>query len=228
MNVNEVIIPSWHEINIDDTFVKENGDPLIALETKNNSRIFYEPKYYNLNIPGAVKDCYMRETAYQLLTKALSLLPRGYGFKIFDAWRTFDTQKFLYDEQVRKIMMHEKTVNEAEARNLAKRFVSVPTKDPKNSFVHSTGGAIDLTIVDENGNELNMGTEFDCFSDLANTDYFESKNDKDIKNNRRLLFYVMTSAGFSNFPSEWWHYDYGDLFWAAETNMKISFFGGIY
>lgn len=38
----------------------------------------------------------------------------------------------------------------------------------------------------------------------------------------------MTSVGFTNYPSEWWHYDYGDLFWAAEAGADCALFGGVF
>lgn len=219
-------IPRWHELNTDHVTVKENENALINIVFK-NPRIVYEPHYYNRAIKGATKDCYMRESVYRLLLNALDRLPVGYGFKIFDAWRPYEVQKFLYDEQVDKLCKKEKLSTE-EAKEQAKRFVSYPDRDLLRPYVHATGGAIDLTIIDKNNQELDMGTKFDDFSSLSATDSFESSSNEQVKKNRRLLYSVMTEAGFTNYPSEWWHYDYGDPFWAAEKRMAESLFGGIY
>ena len=109
-------------------------------------------------------------------------------------------------------------LTEEEVNELTKLFVSPPLWDKTAGPVHTTGGAIDLTIVDKNGNELDMGTGFDCFKDTANTNYFELNNiNEEVKNNRRLLYTVMTEAGFTNLPTEWWHFDYGNKFWAFYT-----------
>ena len=110
---------------------------------------------------------------------------------------------------------------------MASLFVSYPSEDPDCPFVHSTGGAVDLTIVDPEGRELDMGTGFDDFSDAANTAYFEKNGSQEIRDNRRLLYNVMLAAGFTNYPSEWWHYDFGDRFWAAIKNTD-SIYQGIY
>lgn len=60
-----------------------------------------------------------------------------------------------------------------------------------------------------------MGTLFDDFTNRAWSNHFESYEDcEDVKKNRRILYNVMIMAGFTNLPSEWWHYDYGDKFWA--------------
>jgi D-alanyl-D-alanine dipeptidase len=133
----------------------------------------------------------------------------------------------LYNEQVNKLI-NEGKYNKEEVMELAKKFVSFPSKDPFKPFVHSTGGAIDLTIINENNEELNMGTEFDDFTDMAATDFFENSFNDEIKKNRRLLFGILTKVGFTNLPSEWWHYDYGDSFWAATNRYAESYYSGIY
>lgn len=219
-------LPKWHEINVNKIETCENGEKLINISNL-NSRIICSPHYYNKGIPNAEKNCYLRQSVYSRLLEALCTLPKGYSFKVFDAWRPYAVQKFLFEQYAKKIENSEH-ISFLEAMEKAKRFVSYPSLDEKKPFVHSTGGAIDLTIIDNNGKELNMGTEFDDFSSLAYTDHFDCTSSDEIRNNRRLLYYVMTNAGFSNYPSEWWHYDYGDAFWAFENDMKTAIFGGIF
>ena len=226
MQVSFISIPCCHRIDTDSILTEENGETLINI-TSENPRIIFEPKYYNSGIVGSVKDCYVRESVYQRLLSALEFLPEGYGFKIFDAWRPYAVQKFLFDKQVDYLCVSEGLdINTAQEQ--AKKFVSFPVKDSSVPFVHSTGGAVDLTVIDNNRKELNMGTGFDDFTDSTATDYFEKTLNDEIKNNRRLLYSVMIKAGFTNYPSEWWHYDYGDAFWAAENGSGIAFFGGIF
>lgn len=225
MSENYEALPRWHEISTSQVLINENGDRLISISDI-NSRIIFIPYYYMNGVPGATENCYMRESVYGLLISALELLPKGYGFKVFDAWRPYEVQKFLFEEYVAKLQLSE-NISLKEAEEKARNFVSYPSLDKSKPFVHSTGGAIDLTIIDDNDRELNMGTSFDDFSPLAFTDYYESSLNNEIKNNRRLLYNVMTKVGFSNYPSEWWHYDYGDVFWASEKNKNCAFFGGI-
>ena len=225
MSVNYDALPRWHKINTNQVLINENGDRLINVSDM-NSRIICVPHYYINGVPGATENCYMRESVYGLLLAALELLPNGFGLKVFDAWRPYEVQKFLFEEYVAKLQLSE-NISLKEAEEKATRFVSYPSLDKSKPFVHSTGGAVDLTIIDDNDRELNMGTSFDDFSPLAFTDYYESSLNNEIKNNRRLLYNVMTKVGFSNYPSEWWHYDYGDVFWASEKNENCAFFGGI-
>ena len=71
-----------------------------------------------------------------------------------------------------------------------------------------------------------MGTEFDNFSNKAWTNHYEEYTQNDeIRDNRRLLYWTMINAGFTNLPSEWWHYDYGTKFWAYFNNTNALYEG---
>ena len=84
--------------------------------------------------------------------------------------------------------------------------------NPKRGSIHNYGFAVDLTLQDAAGKELDMGTEFDHFGKLAQP-ALEQKflkqgklTEQQVKN-RRLLRRVMEDAGFIQLPIEWWHYD---------------------
>ena len=209
---------------IDSKFVKIEPDDLFHVEMK----------YPIMGMKNAEKGCFVREEVYKKLVEASKNLPEGYRFKIFDAWRPFLLQHELYEVYSAHIIREFGLERESsERRNeIIRHFVSDPVRDEKIPPVHTTGGAIDLTIEDEYGNELEMGTEFDAFTDKTYTDYFEKDVIADdniikIRDNRRLLYKVMTEQGFTNLPSEWWHFDYGDRFWAY-YNKKPALYKGIF
>ena len=188
----------------------------------------YEPYYYNLKLKGSQNKCFMRKGVYEKLKLAESYLPEGYRFKIYDAWRPFEVQLALYNDYREKLCEENPKLSSDELDCLVKQFVSLPLMDEFAGPVHATGGAVDLTVIDKYGNEIDMGTYFDYFRDMANTDYFERHNLNDeIRNNRRMLYGAMTKAGFTNLPTEWWHYDYGNKFYAYYTGeaaiYKCSF-----
>jgi len=207
------------------TFINE---PIVSLSSLQNFGIRFEPKYYLQNIPGATKNIYARKKLMRLLLKAEKSLPDGYHLKIYDAYRPIKVQQYLWDKYRNKILENpinaDKTSEEID--ELTSHFVSKPSYDINCPSVHNTGGAVDLTIVDDNDNELDMGTEFDDFTDKAWTDYYEHNNiDENIRNNRRLLYTVMKNTGFTNLPSEWWHYDYGTKFWAHYNRQPMKYLG---
>jgi D-alanyl-D-alanine dipeptidase len=109
---------------------------------------------------------------------------------------------------------------------MTQQFVSLPSNSMTAPSPHYTGGSIDLTIVDDSGRPLDMGTAFDDFTDAAHTAHYEH-SDTIVRENRRLLYHLMTAAGFSNYPFEWWHYDYGNQFWAYRLEKPNAFYGPI-
>lgn len=204
-------------------------DPLVCISDTFHDIMEFQPKYFERGLSGAIRQVYVRKTVSDMLLAVTRALPTGYKLKIFDAWRPISVQKELFTEYYSFLLRTLKNTgkSEAELRRMASLFVSYPSDDPTRPFVHATGGAVDLTIVDEAGRELNMGSDFDDFSGAAHTAYFEKTSFHEIRNNRRLLYNTMLSAGFTNYPSEWWHYDFGDRFWAAMTN-QTSIYNGIY
>lgn len=92
---------------------------------------------------------------------------------------------------------------------------------------HPTGGAVDLTIVDVDGNELDMGTPIADFSDPEKICTFTTAVTAEQANNRMLLHDTMIAEGFMPFYGEWWHFSYGDREWAAFYHKKMARYGAI-
>ena len=186
-------------------------------------------QYPILGMDNAECDCFVRIEVYELLKKAAGNLPNGYRFRILDAWRPFALQKELYEDYSLDITdqfgLAEKT--EADRNAFIRKFVTDPVCDKDVQPVHTTGGAVDITIIGPDGNGLDMGSGFDEFSDRTYTAFYEASDNENIKNNRRLLYNIMTGAGFTNLPSEWWHYDYGDRFWAY-YNKRPALYRGVF
>lgn len=155
-------------------------DPTIRLDlryaTDNN---FVKEQLYQCG------KCYLRPpVAEALLEVQQTLLKQELGLKLFDCFRPRPVQQKLW----------EKVPNPMYVTN------------PEKGSMHNRGAAVDLTIVDANGVELDMGTDFDFFGHKAyhsNTDLPEN-----ILNNRKLLKTTMENAGFRSIRTEWWHYAY--------------------
>ena len=87
--------------------------------------------------------------------------------------------------------------------------------NPVRGSIHSFGMAVDITLVDGDGVELDMGTPFDDLTErshpaleatlLAHGELTEAQ-----VANRQLLRVAMTHGGFKGISSEWWHFDHGD------------------
>jgi D-alanyl-D-alanine dipeptidase len=143
------------------------------------------------NLAG--KPVYARPVAMLLpdararLLRAVSLAAAlGLRVKVFDAFRPIEAQWVFW---------HAVT---------DKRFVS----DPSKGGVHPRGAAVDLTLVDASGAELDMGTGFDAVTDRSAHGSLEVP--VEAQRNRALLLGLMTAAGWNHYGLEWWHYQLHD------------------
>lgn len=214
-----------------DISIMECNEELISIGKLQSKKIMVISQYYLAGISGSMQDCYARKGVCELLLKASNLLPQNHKLVVWDAFRPFDVQKHLFQKfyNINKLKFPNADENELVA--ITRKFVALPSTDKNKPSPHITGGAIDLSILDDKNNYLSMGTEFDHFGDEAATNYYELKfNNKLITedeiqylNNRRLLYNCMTSVGFTNYYDEWWHYDYGNLPWARSTNTTAIY-----
>ena len=215
-----------HEF-IDSPFVEIPQVVKIGEETK----IIVDMQYQKLGMKNAIKRCLIRKEALERLLIACTYLPKGLSFKLLDIYRPWDLQNelyYAYKPEIIKQFGLEKFSQE-EQEKIINIYVAIPSNDRELPPAHTTGGAIDLTITNiENGEDIDLGIEFDAFSDLTNTTAFEKdKANEDIKSNRRLLYNIMTTAGFSNLPSEIWHFDYGNKNWGF-YEKKPAIYKGVF
>ena len=163
--------------------------------------IRYDFKYAGRNnfvgkrmYPSGLKTTFLRIPAAKALIPVQDKLRKeGLGLKIFDAYRPYSVTCAFW-----KLMQDE-------------RYVANPAKGSG----HNRGIAIDLTVIDLNsGKELEMGTDFDDFSDKAHHTYTQLP--QHILNNRRKLKKIMEDAGFISFETEWWHYS-----WTNDKNYPV-------
>ncbi|MCW5745435.1 MAG: D-alanyl-D-alanine dipeptidase [Alphaproteobacteria bacterium] len=152
----------------------------IALAYATAANITGQPIYRNPR-------CWLRRTAAWHLQRAIELAaPLGLRLRIFDALRPTQAQWALW------------------AANPDPEFLA----DPRRGSPHSRGVAVDLTLIDRDGQELDMGTPFDAFTPLA---YHASTDvSLDAQRNRLLLLGLMTAAGWDFYRNEWWHYQLFD------------------
>jgi D-alanyl-D-alanine dipeptidase len=102
---------------------------------------------------------------------------------------------------------------------------AVPSLDEKTPPPHSTGAAVDVTLVDDLGQIVNMGSPIDEMSQRSLPDYYgnsEHPQAQQYHAYRQLLNDVMLKAGFQRNPREWWHFCFGDQMWAWLNNQSHS------
>lgn len=190
--IEKVIVPDYDTTKWADLALL---DPSIIIDmryaTKNN---FVEEKMYECG------RCFLRPTVAKAVIEAhKELQKKGLGFKMYDCYRPRPIQWKLWNK-----------VPDA-------RYVS----DPRKGSMHNRGAAVDLTIVDKEGKELEMGTDYDFFGRRAYQTYTDLPDT--ILANRTLLRETLAKFGFRHIRTEWWHYAYrgkgyplSDMLWNCE------------
>ena len=195
--------------------VKECNDPLIRIDE--NADILFDDR---MNKP-----IYLRNNVYEKLKVFIDEMKKeDLKIKLYDAYRSLDDQMSSWKKRLEETRKEFPDLSEEELVRKTSIKVANPT-DKSNVGGHQTGGAIDITLINNNGEELDMGTKYEEYNKKTITD---CKDITDIqKKNRKKLIKGLTKLGFVNFPGEWWHFCYGDKMWAAYKNKKECIYGYI-
>lgn len=171
--------------------INAQADTSIVPLSSIDSTIIQDVRYATINnFTGKVlyptSKVFLRKAAAEKLSSANKFLKEKYNYriKIFDGYRPLSVQKKLWE-----IVPDE-------------RYVADPSKGSR----HNRGAAVDVTIIDSTGNELDMGTGYDDFTEKAHP-FYQNISDT-AKRNRKLLREIMTSFDFEPFETEWWHFDF--------------------
>lgn len=174
-----------------------------------NTNLCIELRYASTNnftgtqiYPYTAKALLQKDTAEKLMAANEEFYKLGYRIKILDAYRP---HKYQY------------TLREAAEANNPKTASFVA--NPDTGSHHNRGVAVDITLTDLEGRELDMPTEFDHFGPEASI-YYEGCT-KEQKANRELLGTIMEKHGFRRIRSEWWHFD--DVNYANYPILEVDF-----
>ena len=187
--------------------IRDNGEPCADVAEL--------AEKYAVTVAAEAGMMLREECAERLLEAAAAIYMESAGdimVKITDAFRPLEVQR-KYFQKIKEELASKEGLSGKKLWNRVTQFVADPDLCPP----HSTGGAVDCTLVDKDGNELPMGTAVDLVDDRARTWSPDVQGEE--KENRMKLYRAMTNAGFVNVATEWWHYSYGDQYWAAYNNV---------
>ncbi|MFE1907776.1 M15 family metallopeptidase [Streptomyces gardneri] len=165
---------------------------------------------------------HLREGVVERLLKAQSMLPDGLRLLFVEGYRPPSLQREYFEEYADELRALHPEWEADRIRTAASRYVSPPEIAP-----HSAGAAVDLTLVGPDGRELDLGTRMNagpeesagaCYTD-ADTISAEARAHRD------LLGSVLSAAGLVNYPTEWWHWSFGDRYWALMTGRAAALYG---
>ena len=196
--------------NID---VTEAETPVQMTVFEETDRIFLNPEFRD--------DWRIRKAIRQRVEKASLSLPDGLAFMIYEAYRSRQQQKEIWDPVYTRLKNENSEWSADKLYAEVSRWISPP--DGFGSG-HQAGAAVDITLATFDRIPLNMGTNMNEKSPLTMT---SSPVNKNIRKNREILITALADNDLVNYPEEWWHFSYGDRLWAEITGRTHAFFAPI-
>ncbi|MGW6913257.1 M15 family metallopeptidase [Kitasatospora sp. NPDC054939] len=167
---------------------------------------------------------HLREGVLERLLAAQAELPDGLRLLFVEGYRPPSLQRAYFEEYADGLRAAHPDWPAERIHAAASRYVSPPDIAP-----HSAGAAVDLTLADADGRELDLGTRLNadpeesggaCYTDAPGIG-------AQARANRELLGAVLTAAGLVNYPTEWWHWSFGDRYWALATGAPAALYGPV-
>jgi D-alanyl-D-alanine dipeptidase len=199
--------------------IEDNGEPLVdVFEVCPDLKWLHESPRFDFPRFGTA-----RVSVANMLAHAQSLLPDGLHLLIIGAFRPFETQKAMYDI----VWAETKEKYPHWSDDFVTQYINVFSAPPIRDTPppHTTGGAVDLGIVDANGERLDFVSPFKMGWESAPM-MVEGLSDE-ARRNRALLSDVLTASGLTNFRGEWWHWSYGEPGWALRGGHRAALYGAV-
>ncbi|MBG0828836.1 M15 family metallopeptidase [Planomonospora sp. ID67723] len=194
--------------------VEENGEPLVDIRgrLRTDDRLA-DPE-------GAFAR--LREGLLIRLEEAQAQLPAGYRLLVVEGYRPIAAQRRIFEEYSAALRVTFPEMSPEELRSAASRYVS-----PVEIAPHTAGAAVDLTLCTEDGTELDMGTPVNATPEQSDGACYTAAPglSTEARHHRKLLASVLEPAGLVNYPTEWWHWSYGDRYWAMATGVSAARYG---
>ncbi|MDX2604863.1 M15 family metallopeptidase [Streptomyces caniscabiei] len=164
----------------------------------------------------------LRAAVHDRLLDAQDLLPGGLRLLIVEGYRPPSLQRAYFERYAAEQRSLHPDWPADRVREAASRYVSPPETAP-----HSAGAAVDLTLADADGRELDFGTRVNASpEESAGACYTGADGiSAEARAHRETLGAALSAAGLVNYPTEWWHWSYGDRYWALATGAPAALYG---
>ncbi|MCX4825780.1 M15 family metallopeptidase [Streptomyces sp. NBC_01142] len=167
---------------------------------------------------------HLRQGLLTRLLHAQSLLPCGVRLLFVEGYRPPALQRRYFEEYADELAESHPNWPVARIREAASRYVS-----PAEIAPHSAGAAVDVTLIDHLGLEVDMGTRMNASPEESDGACYTDAPaiTSQARTNRATLGRALSAAGLVNYPTEWWHWSYGDRYWALSTGQSAALYGPV-
>ncbi|MFF0172561.1 M15 family metallopeptidase [Micromonospora profundi] len=196
----------------------DDGEPLVDLR-----------EFPELRLDGRAADdtgayAHLRAGVADRLLAAQRALPPGVRLLVIEGYRPYRAQVSIFTGYRDELRRRHPDWPAQRLHRETTKFVS-----PVEVAPHTTGGAVDLTLCTVDGVELDLGTAVDATpEDSADACFTDAPAiGANARRHRQLIVDALGGAGLVNYPTEWWHWSYGDRYWALMTGAPHTRYGPV-
>lgn len=195
--------------------IVECGEEMIEFLGLSPRIVFDKPHFHYR------RETVLRRSIAERLAEAANSLPPGFTLAIIEGWRPPHIQRRMYQAIWNRFVNDHPDWSHARLRRTVNRY-SAPM-DKRVPPPHTTGGAVDLMLADESGNVLNHSAPFEPFTQSCFS--FDAAGlTQDARRYRQIIADALAPVGVTNYPSEYWHWSYGDQGWAYRGGHANAIF----
>ena len=198
--------------------IQDNGEPLVDFQIACPGLVLDYPRF------DYRRETLVRASVAEKLSEAVRRIPSGYRLGIVEGWRPPHIQRRMYLATWNRFKARHPEWSDAQLRRVVNRFTA-----PMNLRVpppHSTGGAVDVALLNEDLKLADMMSPFEWREPQAFP--LDAKGlSETARRHRDILSSAMIGAGITNYPSEYWHYSYGDQGWAYRGGHEHAIYAAI-
>jgi D-alanyl-D-alanine dipeptidase len=222
-------VPTQSRIEADGAATVLLADPRIsAVPVHDNGERLVDLRAYGISCTdkstGPQASRMVRSGLADRLRTADRSLPHGTRLHVVEGFRARASQQAIIASYSASLRRTSPDLTDDDVARLSSRFVA-----PLDIAPHVAGAAVDVTVVGRRGQALDLGTEVDATPELSDgACYFDARNiSAEARVNRSVLAAALRSAGLVNYPTEWWHWSYGDPYWAHVTGAHHAVYGAV-
>lgn len=186
--------------------IRDNGEPLVDFRTSGAHFALRHTVFKFPRVP------LLRSGVVERLSEVVKLLPEGWVLEIIEGFRPLAVQRLQFEAGRRRFDAMFPDMDPVERTALLEDFTA-PADVPEVPPPHSTGGALDVRLIDADGQEVDLISPF-TWEETIHAAAWDAPVSPEARANRHVLKAAMEAAGITNYPGEFWHWSYGDQGWA--------------
>ena len=196
--------------------IRECGEPLVDFTARCPALRLDHPRY------PSPRARLLRAGVADRLCRAAARLPDGYRLSVIEGWRDPAHQREQYRATEARLRAEHPHWPEATLRRMLNRYSAPP--DGPAPAPHTTGAAVDLWLCDAAGRPLDLSDPY-LPEDPRSFRFDVPGLSAEARLRRDLLRSVLEAEGLTNYPSEYWHWSYGDQGWAYRGGHPAALYG---